>query len=494
MKQSQRIVKNAVFGIGGSVIGSLVYLATMLLIAHSVSVREFGEYSFVLALAAVLNNVADSGLPRMLIREVAQDQEGFVPIAGATFSLIWVISGAMCILVAALLPLVPLDTDVKIAAMIMSVATLANFQSAGYGAVLRAFEDYELDRLGYVLHKLLLFALVFVSVKLRLGLIAFVSAHLCANFVVWKYCQFLVARFYAHIPLHFRPSLWKKLIISSLPLGAGSMLRSLALQLDVLVLSWLTDLTTVGLFSGPYRISVALRIIPQTLALPLFPVFSRTAQSSSAQFAEVYRLSIKFFVLISIPMAAFFLQWSGPILSTALGDKYLPAIPAMQILGLGLVPFFVSALSQYLFAALDEQRRFFLSTCVSSGLRLVLLFVLIPFFGFVGPAVAFLCAETALIIIWTTQLSRVGYPARLFSLVWRPIVAGACMCIVLYFSHCSNVIMCTGMGAIAIGVYIAALFVLRTFSAEELQHAREGMSFISPFIESWSRKLNRTNG
>jgi len=61
MKQSQRIVKNAVFGIGAAVIGGLLYLATILTIAHSVSVTEFGKYSFVLAFAMFVSNVADSG-------------------------------------------------------------------------------------------------------------------------------------------------------------------------------------------------------------------------------------------------------------------------------------------------------------------------------------------------------------------------------------------------------------------------------------------------
>jgi O-antigen/teichoic acid export membrane protein len=494
MKQSQRIVKNAVFGIGGSLIGGLVYLATVLMIAHSVSVREFGKYSFVLALAMFVSNVADSGLPRMLIREVAKDHEGYVSVAGATFSLIWVISGAMCLLVCLLVPLFRLDTDVKIAAIIMSVATLADFHSSGYGAVLRAFEDYELDRLGYVLHKLFLLGSIFLSLRLRLGLVGLVSAHLLANLLVWKYSQFLVERLYARIPLYFNVSLWRELIVSSLPLGAGSMLRSLSLQLDVLVLSWLTNLTTVGLFSGPYRISVALRIIPQTLSLPLFPLFSRTAHLSQARFAEVYRLSLKFFLLISMPLGAFFAAWSGPILLTALGNKYRPAIPAMQLLGIGLVPFFVSPLFQYVFAALDQQRRFFVSTCVSFTLRLILLFVLIPIFGFVGPALAFLCTETAIVMIWTVQLRRLGYPAGLFNLIWRPIVAAGCMCIVLYLTDSSNMFVRGGMAAIAFVVYVSALFVLRTFSSEELHHAREGIAFISPFIDSWSKKLRRTDG
>ena len=75
MKQSQRIVKNAVFGIGASLIGGLVYLATVLTIARMVSVVEFGKYSFVLAFAMFFQLLADAGLPRMMIREIAKDPE-----------------------------------------------------------------------------------------------------------------------------------------------------------------------------------------------------------------------------------------------------------------------------------------------------------------------------------------------------------------------------------------------------------------------------------
>ena len=90
MKQSQRIVKNAVLGIAASVIGGLVYLATVLTIAHKVSVVEFGEYSFVLAFALFFQLVADAGLPRMMIREIAKDPSQVGHLIGASTALIWV--------------------------------------------------------------------------------------------------------------------------------------------------------------------------------------------------------------------------------------------------------------------------------------------------------------------------------------------------------------------------------------------------------------------
>jgi len=77
MKQSQRIVKNAVIGVAAGVIGGLVYLATTIAIArnHNVSIAEFGKYQWVLAFAMIAQLVADSGLPRMMIREIAKDPE-----------------------------------------------------------------------------------------------------------------------------------------------------------------------------------------------------------------------------------------------------------------------------------------------------------------------------------------------------------------------------------------------------------------------------------
>jgi O-antigen/teichoic acid export membrane protein len=491
MKQSQRIVKNAVFGIGAAIIGGLLYLATILTIARSVSVTEFGKYSFVLAFAMFVSNIADSGLPRMLIREISKDREQLVPLVGAGASLIWLISGVMCLLVGVVVLFIHLGIDMKLSVLGMSIATMATFHAAGYSAVLRAFEDNELNYLGFVLHKILLLGLVIVIVKLHFGLLGFVAAHLASNLLLWNFYHIVVTRLYARIPLRFDVALWKSLLSAALPMGGGTMLRQLALQLDILVLTWMTNLTTVGLFSGPYRISMALRVIPQTLSLPLFPLYSRTAHFSPQRFTEAYQWSVKFFALISFPMAAFFAAWSKPILQLALGTKYLAAIPAMQLLGIGLVPFFLSTLFQYLFAALDQQKRFLASTCVGSGLRLLLLLILIPIFGFVGPAIAFVCSETLVVAIWMIQLARLGFDARPLNILWRPLVGAVAMALVLVVARGMPFPWQIGTAILALTVYIAVLFALRTFSIEEIRHAREGLGFLSPFVESWTKKLRR---
>jgi len=493
MKQSQRIVKNAVVGVAAGVIGGLVYLATTIAIArnHNVSLVEFGKYQWVLAFAMIAQLVADSGLPRMMIREIAKDPECVGKITGAAAGLIWAISLVICVVVGVIALFLPFGNDMKIAVMLMTLATLGTFHAAGYSAVLRAFEDNELNYLGFILQKILFLALILVMLHFRTGLVGFVVAHLISNLFMWTFYHVLVSKFYTKVKLKIDLPLWKELFFSAVPMGGGVMLRQLAMQIDIFVLGLMTNMQTVGLFGGPYRLSWSLRTIPQTLSLPLYPLYSRTAHFSPSRFGDVYRQSLKFFCLLSIPFAAFFITWSKQLLTLALGARFLPALPAMQLLGLGLIPFFISTLFQYLFAALDAQKGFFVTTMIGSVLRVTLLVALIPHYNYVGPAIAFVCAETLTVALWIFQMHKLGYPAHLGNVLWRPLAAGAAMAGVLYLCAESSLIWQLVGAALSIVSYGAVLLALRTFSSEEISQAREGMAFVSPFVASWAKKLRR---
>ena len=493
MKQSQRIVKNAVVGIAAGVIGGLVYLATTIVIAHNkhVSVAEFGEYNWVLAFAMIAQLVADSGLPRMMIREIAKDPTCVAKITGAAAGLIWLISLIIFLIVGVIAIFLPYRMEVKIALMLMMFATLATFHGAGYSAVLRAFEDNELNYLGFILQKVLLFVLILVMLHFQTGLIGFVIAHLVSNVLLWNFYHILVSRFYTKVKLQVDLPLWKELFITAIPMGGGVMLRQMALHIDIFILGMMTNMTTLGLFSGPYRLSWSLRQIPQTLSLPLYPLYSRTAHFSPNRFGEVYQQSLKFFTLISVPFAVFFMAFSKPLLTLALGARFLPALPAMQLLGLGLIPFFMSTIFQYLFAALDAQKKFFASTLLGSILRVILLVSLIPHYNFVGPAIAFVIAEIFTVGAWIYQLNKLSYPAHLARTLWRPLIVGTAMGLILYQFTSSPVIVQIEGAVVGLLVYALGLLLLRTFSEEEIQHAREGISFVSPFLASWAKKLRR---
>jgi O-antigen/teichoic acid export membrane protein len=488
MKQSQRIVKNVLAGGFAVGVGGLLQLAAVVLVARSVSVSDFGIYSFILAFAVFFQLLADSGLSNILMRELAKQPDKLADILGAALSLIWTLSIAVELVIIVIVPFLNFSLEVKLLTLAMGVATLSLFHCAGYGSALRSQEDNELHALGFLMHKILFCALIFLGLHLGLALVGIVFAHLIPNVLLCFYYRWMVVRRYARPKIRIDLSMWKYLLTNSIPVGGATMVRLLAQQVDVMILSWLTDLRTVGLFSGPYRISMALRFIPQTLAIPLYPMYSRLAMNSETkdELHSAYDRSVKFFVVAGFPVAMLFFIFSGKMITLLLGAKYEIALPAMQLLGIAFLPFFVSSPFPFLLTALDEQRFLMVSSIFSLALRIGLNFALIPIYGYLGPCIAFFVSELVMLIIWAGKLSRLGFPLGLLRVTWRPLVATCCIGIALHFIQGASLLWLVPATCLALVIYLLILVLLRTFSASDLKLAKEGLSFLQPFLAKWS--------
>jgi O-antigen/teichoic acid export membrane protein len=490
MKQSQRIVKNVLAGSVAACIGGLLQLAAVVLVARTVSVTDFGTYSFILAFAVFIQLLADSGLTNILVRELATKPERMSEILGAALSLVWALSIGGELIILAVVPFLHFDLEMKLLTLIMGAATLSLFHSAAYGAALRSQEDNELNAIGYLGHKFLIFLLLFIGLKLGLGLVAVVMAELIPNIILCCFYGWLVVRRYARPKLRIDLPMWKYLLTNSIPVGGATMARLLAQQVDIIILSWLTDAHTVGLFSGPYRISMALRFIPQTMAIPLYPMYSRLAvqDERKAELQAAYERSVKFFVLAGFPVATIFVIFSGRMISLLLGDKYQGALVAMQLLGVAFLPFFVSSPFPFLLTALDKQRYLMVTSLAGLVLRIAMNFALIPFCGYLGPCIAFFASEALLLVVRTDWLTRLGFPLHLGKAVWRPTVASCCMGVALYFLKSVPLIWLAPLVIAGLLAYLLVLLVLGTFTAADLRLAKEGLGFVGPLLAKWSKQ------
>lgn len=488
MKQSQRIVKNVLAGGVAVGLGGLLQLAAVVLVARSVSVSDFGIYSFILAFAVFFQLLADSGLSNILMRELAKQPDKLAEILGAALSLIWTLSIGVELIILAIVPFLNFSLEVKLLTVAMGAATLSLFHCAGYGSALRSQEDNELHALGFLIHKVLFCALIFLGLRMGLALVGIVFAHLIPNVLLCFYYRWMVVRRYARPKMRIDLAMWKYLLTNSIPVGGATMVRLLAQQVDVMILSWLSDLRTVGLFSGPYRISMTLRFIPQTLAIPLYPMYSRLAMDPEAkeQLHTAYTRSVKFFVIAGFPVATLFLIFSSKMITLLLGDKYQVALPAMQLLGVAFLPFFVSSPFPFLLTALDKQRFLMVSSIFSLLLRIGLNFLLIPFYGYMGPCIAFFASETVMLIVWADKLHRLGFPLGLIKVVWKPSVASCCIGVALYFVKGLSLLWLVPATLLGLLVYVGILFLLGAFSESDLKLAKEGLGFLRPFLAKWS--------
>jgi O-antigen/teichoic acid export membrane protein len=494
MKQSQRIVKNVAASGLAVGLGGMIQLAAVALVARSVGVKDFGVYSFILAFAMFFQLLADSGLCNILIRELARAPERLSEILGAALSLIWLLTFAAGLLMVAVVPLLHFSLETKELALVMGIATLAQFHAMGYGAVLRAREENELHALGFFLHKVLFFLLIVGGLKCGFALWGVVLAHLIPSLFQWGLYRWLVARRCGHAALARDPGMWKYLLTHSIPIGGATMLRLLSQQIDVFIITWLRDLRTVGLFSGPYRISMALRFIPQTMSLPLYPMYARMAHAPQGRAAlqVAYMRSVKFFLIMGLPVTILFAGFSHVLIAVLLGPKYQEAAGAMQWMGLAFLPFFISDPMPFLLTALDQQRFVLVCNLAAVALRVALNFLLIPFFGFVAPCMAFFAGEMLLLAMMLVWLARCGFALPLFRTIWKPLIAAACMMLALWPFRACPILLALSAGLGALGLYCLVLWKLGTFTTDELELAREGSAFLKPLIAKWSGQPEQT--
>ncbi len=490
MKQSQRIVKNILAG-GISVgIGGLLQLGALAYIARHVSVAQFGTYSFIFAFAMFFQLLADSGLSTILVRELATKPERMQEILGAAIALVWLLTVAVGVLILGVIPFLQFAFHVKVLAALMGVATLMQFHATVYGSVLRSQEDNEWQALGFLLHKVLFCVCAVAGLASGLGLLGVVLAHLIPNLFQWLFSREVVKRRYGCPKLYTDIAEWKHLLLHSLPVGGATMLRLLGQQIDVFILTWLTDLRTVGLFSGPYRIAQALRFIPQTMALPLQPVYSRLAvqAESRAQLQAAYERSVKVFLVAGCAVATVFATCAAHSITLLLGPSFREAEPAMQVLGLAFLPFFVSSPLPLLLTALHEQRSLLWMTVFALAVRVALNFALIPTLGFMGPSLAFFAGEMVMLAMGMMRLGQLGFRLAIVQLAWRPMLASLVLAWILSLSNGRGPLWFFSALAVGSCVYLALIYRLGLFSQEEIGLAREGVGFLKPLLAKWTNR------
>lgn len=489
MKQSQRVVKNVLAGGLSTALGGLLQLGAVLYVARHVAVADFGIYSFMLAFAFILQRFADFGISSILIRDFAIEPDRIGDVLGSSLLLAWVATVGLAALMYGAIPLLPFNHAIALMTVTMGVAGLTQIQCGFHVSALRSQEDNELQGLSFILHKVVLLTLTVGLLTWRPTLWSTVFAQLSANLFQWWLCRFMVIKRYAYPRFRVDLKLWKYLLVESIPVGAAGVVRLLSEQADILILIMLTTPKVVGLFAGSYRLSAGLRFLPQAMVLAVFPIYSRAAAAAGSRedFQDAYERGVRGFLLIAIPVALLFLCLPGPITVGLLGNRYLASIPATRLMGIGVFLLFLASPFPFLLTAINDQRFLFVSCVIALVTRASLDLALAHTFLYLAPCIALAVAESLLVGMWIWRLWQLGHPLRLLDSAWRMAIAAVLMAVVLLALNHHSLLFLAPVAAVATLGYLAVAIRLGAISVDDIDLAREGIKFIKPMIDEWSR-------
>jgi O-antigen/teichoic acid export membrane protein len=130
-------------------------------------------------------------------------------------------------------------------------------------------------------------------------------------------------------------------------LTVSNLVGPVLLHLDRVLIGSLIGMQAVALYAAPYEMITRLTLIPASVMLAFFPVFSSHAGMSGGKLGEMYRRSVKHLFLVMAPLCLAFVVLAGNILDLWLGAEFAAqsTLPmqilagGLLILSLGSVPF-----------------------------------------------------------------------------------------------------------------------------------------------------------
>jgi len=464
-----RVGRNVLSLLAGQVVYSLINVAAMALLGNALAPQGYGEYAFYYALIPLLASASDAGVGIIVTREVAREPALGPRLLGDALLIKAAVSGLilLVVLVVSWMTLAPAP-----AALISLVAATALIDPGQDPSIwiFRAREQLHLEALLLVLSQVVWLPLLLVGIATGAGLLQLLAAAAVAFLVRLGVGAVIVVRRFGRPEFHPERARLRRLLAEGLPFGAAMFGTVLYGRVGLLTLRALATPSDVAYLNVSLMLSQPLSFIANVLGIAILPMVARDAHAGDQALRRDLVLNFKWQALSALPLTAGLYLLARPIVALLFkGRDFEPAAAGLQLLSLGLIVMFVNLSSRYLLAALDRQRHYLRAILLGLVVNVVLCVILIPSLGFRGACGAFLGAEVAIGVACHHALGGRVHLSEMAGAATKPLLSALGMGLLVYAFRGSGVVMLAAIGCVS---YVGFLFLLRSFSEEELQMFR----------------------
>ncbi len=396
--------------LGGSVVVQTGYLV---LAARWLGVEDFGRFSLAFSIVQMLLVAGDLGLHNTVLRKIAL-QPGDSPLVFSVFLALKLRLALLLLAAAALIALLlPVSGPTRACLLVMAPGLAAHSLLLGLGIGFQAHGKLYLGA-----------ASSFLLILVQAG--AGSAGLLAGGGVVWLGWAYTLAvllvlactaalfgrRIHPPAPGWETRGLGREFLRESLAPGLGVLFEAVTARVAITLVALLAGAHAAGLFAAPARLMGVLRNVPQAAASAVLPALAARAE----QPREAARLFRRFFALVlglSLPLAALLFLLAEPLIRLVFGAPYAESAAALEVMIWSFVPLSLAVASSQLL--LSQGRRVRRVPWVTGSVLIVTLaahLLLIPRWGVMGAAAAFLLGETVSFLLFAAAARGGAGPSR----------------------------------------------------------------------------------
>ena len=465
MNTVQRIAKNiGVLGIS-QVVTSILGFILLIYIARYLGEVGFGKYSFALSFTALFAIFADLGISNLIIREIARNKE----LTNEYLTNVSIIKLLLSLLtfgfIVLTINLMDYPQDTTYAVYLFGVYTILTSFAQTSMSIFQAYERMEYTAVVMVIDKIILVPLVLFVLFSGYGLIELAHVYIFVGIVAVTLSFSIVLIKIAKPKPIINLSLWKTLIVGSIPFGLNALFGVLFFKIDTVMLSVFKDDAAVGIYNAAYAPLLALTgIISYMVVSTLYPVMSRYFISSKDSLETFTVLSSRYMAIIGFPIGIGCFLLADRFIELFYAGQFSASIIAFQILALFIPIRLVSSITGTLLTSINRQSLRTVSVGLSALFNIVLNAVMIPHLSYVGASIATVLSEVFLYFVFIYFINKHYKNLELHKHFIKPLIASLVMGgFVFYFIGVNLLLLILS----ACFVYFVILLLLRTFTQED---------------------------
>ena len=484
MSTTRRFLRNTSVLIVANALQPVLSFYLVVTISRLLNVDGLGAYSTVFNYQAIFQICAGFGLKNLLTRNVAQQHDSL-------WRYLW--QGSLIVLPFALLSMAGLialtaaldySPTVFWATAVVSLSLLAAALADVCEGALAGIERLHIVGYSAVLENIVRVVVSLIVLFNGLGLLALVWVFVASKFVKAAFYFWYIHRAVAPFPNAKRRKDFgdwhsmRRLIFDARVFALTMLCVTIYWKIDVSLLSKLTGLEAVGIYSAAYRFLMIMLVVVDSFVNSLFPIISNyyhTHGAAGGNFDFACKKGMQILVVMILPVVLTLSLLAPQIIALIYGAKYAAATPVLQILIWVVAPYAVSQIFAYALVASNNQRYDFFVNAASMITNIGLHWFLIQRYGYLGAAWA---AVFSILVYVALQVPYVFRHVLKFELkaLWlggaKLLAAAGIMAIFILSLPQMNIGL---LALLAVLIYLSALLVLRVFSPADWQLARRGL-------------------
>jgi len=468
-KFGARILNNAAILLATQVITKFLGTVFTIIIARELGVADYGLWVFATSLGYVFGMIVAFGFPRLITREVARDLGRTSDILGRVLGLEVVFSSLAMIALAVTVLALHFPPERAWIVSFGGAAMVLNAMLDVTTAFFRAHQRMGLEGAVRITLSLLNIglgvAVLFAGRGLPALAVTQLAAFTLAVFMSFVFIQRRLAR--PSFPTDWR--MYRGFLVAAVPFALSGFFAYLYDGTSVLFLYFMEGDLETGLYSAATNFIRVFGILPASLVAAFLPAMALFSRTSPGEWNALYRRSLKYLLIMALPISVGLALISNDVVSLVLGKAYADSAPILQMAAWVIIPVFLNPGCSNALISMNREKSLLKVVGLAMVFNLVANPVLISRWGAYGAVGASLLTEGLILAILLNILRRAGARLTVPELVVKPVLSVGLMAGAVSLGHRFGLIGMISLGAV---VYVAALFALRTFDVEELGSLR----------------------